>query len=71
MKSFILVALILLSSPVWAQQVQQSPSEIAVGIDNDVGILARIAEQQARVIQALQARVKALEDKYEPKDPAK
>lgn len=62
--------------PANAQQTSRTPSQIAVGVDNDVGVLAQFADQCIAAQQSLkkqlddaQARIKELEDKYEPKKP--
>ena len=79
-KEFLVIAGVVALLPALAlaqqpqPQVPLTPSELAVGIDNDVGILARTAEQQQRIIKSLQdelakaqARIKDLEAKAEPK----
>ena len=62
---------LLLVTPVFGQQPspgsQLSASEVANSIIVDVGMLARLAEQQRRTIESLQAQVKALQDKANAK----
>lgn len=60
----LLLALTLAASPALAQETI-SPSEIAVGIANDVGVLARMAEQQKRVIAALKEENEQTKKKLE------
>lgn len=76
---FLLFSIAVVSLPVHvhAQQSQQrSPSQIAVEVSGEVGYLSAFAEQEGVVIQQLQkqladsqARVKELQEKYEPKSP--
>ena len=54
MKRGVFLSLFLLVTPALAEP-RMSPSQLAIGIDNDVGLLAQLAEHQAIAIQALQA----------------
>lgn len=69
MKVLSLIAILLLTSPVVAQEL--SPSQTAIQIDNIINSWAlRLIELQEQNAQ-LKARVKELEDKYEPKPVGK
>lgn len=69
-----LLAFILLSTPVFAQQQQLSPAETALQINNIVATWAQTLTQQGKAIADLQAelakanaRIKELEPKPEEK----
>jgi hypothetical protein len=65
-----IVVMLTFSPPAFAQQV--SPSQLALQISTAVAGLANAAEQLPLLqskLQASEARVKALEDKYESKKP--
>ena len=65
------IALVLaISTPAFAQQHQLSPSQLAIGIDNDVGVLARLAEQQQQIIDDLKRQLAEAQAKL-PKESEK
>lgn len=69
MRILFLFAILLLTSPAVSQEL--SPSQTAIQIDNIINSWAlRLIELQEQNAQ-LKARVKELEDKYEPKPVGK
>ena len=76
LKRITVVLGILIASPAFAQQAQPTPMELALKerlgaeIGTTIDSVAKVIDLQ-RQLAASQARVKALEDKYEPKDPDK
>lgn len=56
-------ALLLLTTPAMAQQQVASPSQIAVQIDNAIGILAQRAEYAEGQVKQLQAELADLKSK--------
>jgi hypothetical protein len=71
---FGLLIALALATPASAQQPQQSFNDVAVSITSNVNAMALAATQQANVLTSVKAqlaekdaRIKELEDKYEPK----
>lgn len=62
----VLAILLLLTAPAFAQN-QPSPSQMALQINAAVANMAMSIEALQTQLVAAQARVKVLEDKYEPK----
>ena len=54
-----------------AQQPQIAPSQMAIQVDNVVNGMATSIEVLQKQLVGAQAQVKQLQDKYEPKKPAK
>jgi hypothetical protein len=61
--------LLAVAAPAVAQAQQATPPETALQIDNVINTWAQTLVQQGRVIEQQAARIKELEDKYEPKKP--
>ena len=57
----------LLATPVFAQQQQIAPSQMALQIDNAIGQLAIALEQSQAQIKALQEQIKSLQSKPDSK----
>ena len=71
MKSVIVaIALLGLAGTAQAQQ-QVTPSQMALQIDNAVNGLAQSVEALQAQVKQRDAKIKELEDKYEPKEPKK
>ena len=71
MKSAIVaIALLGLAGTAQAQQ-QVTPSQMALQIDNAVNGLAQSVEALQAQVKQRDAKIKELEDKYEPKEPKK
>ena len=71
MKSTIVaIALLGLAGTAQAQQ-QVTPSQMALQIDNAVNGLAQSVEALQAQVKQRDAKIKELEDKYEPKEPKK
>ena len=68
MKSLAIVAIALLGLAGTAQAQQQvTPSQMALQIDNAVNGLAQSVEALQAQVKQRDAKIKELEDKYEPK----
>ena len=68
-KSIIVAAIGLLALPASAQQQQKSPSQAAVDICNEVGLISRWADQQDRIIAQQQAEIEKLKKQIEAAKP--
>ena len=71
MKFVAAVLFAALTSPAMAQQPQITPSQMAIQVDNVVNGMATSIEVLQKQLVGAQAQVKQLQDKYEPKKPAK
>ena len=70
-KSIIVAAIGFLAMPASAQQPQvKSPSEAAIDVCNEVGLISRWAEQQQRTLMQLQAENAQLKKQLEAPKPA-
>ena len=70
MKLAVFAVVLAISTPAFAQQHSMSPSQLALGIDNDVGVLARLAEQQQQIIDDLKRQLAEAQAKL-PKESEK
>ena len=67
MKSLAIVAIALLGLASTAHAQQVTPSQMALQIDNAVNGLAQSVEALQAQVKQRDAKIKELEDKYEPK----
>jgi len=70
MRLTVFAAILAIATPALAQQHQLSPSQLAIGIDNDIGVLARLAEQQQQIIDDLKRQLAEAQAKL-PKESEK
>jgi ABC-type Fe3+-hydroxamate transport system substrate-binding protein len=68
MKYAVILAALFVSTVVFAQPQTKTPSQVAVDITGEVGLLARYAEQQQTLVQQLQAENAELKKKLEDKE---
>jgi hypothetical protein len=66
MSKFLIVLIVFLVTPALAQT--KTPSQVAVDITGEVGLLARYAEQQQALVQQLQAENAELKKKLADKE---